>query len=455
MPRQDLDAVPETLTSGHSKPRVAVVGAGVAGLGASLALTEQGCDVALFEAFGQLGGHARTVEIELDQLRFPVDTGFLVFNHRTYPHLLALFKRLEVPTSPSDMSFAVSEGPHRFEWAGTNLRSVFAQPRNLFSTSFWRMLFDILKFNKQASALAIQIGNDHDHVEWREPLASFLARNNYSTAFRDQYLLPMAAAIWSCPMKKMLEFPLGSFVRFFHNHGLLLIENRPQWYTVTGGSQQYVRRIQTRLEDVRMSTPVLGVTRIMRDQHSRIAIASKAGTEFFDHVVLACHSDQSLKLLTDASPSELALLRGVRYQANEAWLHTDIGLMPKSRTAWAAWNYMSDGNRGSPAVSVTYWLNKLQPLPCTTPVLLSLNPLRPPSPEKLISRFGYEHPILDAESAESVRNLPQVQGLNNTWFAGAWLGFGFHEDGLRSGIEAARGLMNSLTQGSEVFRHAA
>ncbi len=433
------------MTSSFLKPRVAIIGSGVSGLGASLSLTEHGFDTTLFEASPQLGGHARTVEIEIDHIRFPVDTGFLVFNHRTYPHLLALFERLEVPTSPSDMSFAVSEGPHRLEWAGTNLRSVFAQPKNLFSVSFWRMLADILTFNKQATALAIKVGDDHDHAEWREPLSSFLERNRYSASFRDRYLLPMAAAIWSCPMKQMLEFPLGSFVRFFHNHGLLLIKNRPQWYTVTGGSREYVQRIQARLNDVRASTPVTSIARVSIDRRTHIEVTSKTGVERFDHIVLACHSDQALKLISDPTQAESDLLRGVRYQANEAWLHTDIGLMPKSRSAWAAWNYMSDGNRGAPNVALTYWLNKLQPLPCHSPVLLSLNPLRPPATTQVISRFDFEHPILDAESARSVRLLPQTQGKNNTWFAGAWLGFGFHEDGLRSGIEAASALINSIT----------
>ncbi len=425
------------------KRRVAVVGAGVSGLGAALALTEQGFDVTVFESNQQLGGHARTVDVELDRLRFPVDTGFLVFNHLTYPHLLALFERLQVPTSPSDMSFAVSEGPHRFEWAGTNLRSVFAQPGNLLSPSFLRMLADILKFNKQASVLAKQIGDQHDSPEWRESLASFLERNGYGATFRDRYLLPMAAAIWSCPMKQMLDFPLGSFVRFFHNHGLLLIADRPQWYTVTGGSREYVRRILERLHDVRSGTPVLRVARLTGAGGPAVEVTHSAGVERFDHVLLACHSNQALQLLDDPSPAELSLLRGVRYQANQAWLHTDLSLMPKRRLAWAAWNYLSDGNRGAPAVSVTYWLNKLQPLPCTTPLLLSLNPLKAPAPDQVISRFEFEHPILDAESARAVRALPQLQGLRNTWFAGAWLGFGFHEDGLRSGLQAAQALIES------------
>ncbi len=429
--------------------RVAVVGAGIAGLGAALALTDQGYEVTVFEASPQPGGHARTVDLELDGISFAVDTGFLVFNHRTYPRLLALFERLQVPTSPSDMSFAVSEGPHRFEWAGTNLRSVFAQPKNLFSIPFWRMLADIRKFNRDASALALRIGDHHDSPEWRESLASYLERNHYSATFRDHYLLPMAAAIWSCPMETMSDFPIGSFIRFFHNHGLLMVTNRPQWYTVTGGSREYVRRMLTRLADVRAAVAVHQVSRLVAQGVGAVAITSDVGVERFDHVILACHSNQALALLGDPSPAELSLLQGVRYQANEAWLHTDVELMPQRRRAWAAWNYLSDGNLAAPSVSVTYWLNKLQPLPCKTPLLLSLNPLRPPAPSRVISRFEFEHPILNAESAQAVRELPRLQGQRNTWFAGAWLGFGFHEDGLRSGQQAASALIASLQAGDQ------
>lgn len=426
-----------TMSSGLPTLSIAVVGAGIAGLGAALALTRQGHRVTLFEAQAQLGGHAHTVDLELDGARFPVDTGFLVFNHRTYPLLRALFDELQVPTVLSDMSFSLSEGPHRLEWAGSSLRSLFAQPSNLLSPRFLKMLRDIVRFNRQATALA---SNPATAESWSLPLGLFLEREGYGEGFRDQYLLPMAAAIWSCPIAQMAEFPIGSFVRFFHNHGLLQIYNRPPWYTVAGGSREYVRRIQARLADVRLAAPVDRVIRRHESNRQWIEISSKGVTEHFDHVVLASHSDQSLKMLADASDGEHALLAGVRYQSNRAWLHTDTTLMPRRQVTWSAWNYMSTGNPDDPQVSVTYWLNRLQPLPCTSPVLLSLNPLHEPDPARTLRSFSYEHPILNQASADAVSLLPQLQGQRNTWFAGAWLGFGFHEDGLRSGIAAAQGL---------------
>jgi predicted NAD/FAD-binding protein len=273
-----------------------------------------------------------------------------------------------------------------------------------------------------------------------EPLGAFLERERYSTAFRDGYLLPMAAAIWSCPMKTMLEFPLGSFVRFFHNHGLLQIENRPQWHTVLGGSREYVRRIRAQLGDVRLATPVRSVSRPQASAGG-VLIATDAGTERFDHAVLACHSDQSLRLLADATEEEHSVLAAIPYQPNQAWLHTDTRLMPRRRSAWAAWNYLSDGDLDAPQVSVTYWLNRLQPLPFATPVLLSLNPLREPAPGRTIARFAYEHPVFDRQSAAAQQRLGRMQGTRRTWFAGAWAGYGFHEDGLRSGLAAAEALV--------------
>ena len=421
--------------------RVAVIGAGIAGLSAAMRLSPH-AEVTLFEANDYLGGHANTVDVTVDGVTHPVDTGFLVFNHRTYPQLVRLFSELGVPTAASDMSFAVSVGPHRFEWCGTDLASLFAQPSNALSPRFWRMLRDIFRFNRQATGLATGYEPSHGGEPPRldEPLGAFLERERYSTAFRDGYLLPMAAAIWSCPMKTMLEFPLGSFVRFFHNHGLLQIEDRPQWHTVLGGSREYVRRIRARLDDVRLATPVRSVSRPQAGAGG-VLIATDAGTERFDHAVLACHSDQSLRMLADATEEERSVLAAIPYQPNQAWLHTDTGLMPRRRSAWAAWNYLSDGDVDAPQVSVTYWLNRLQPLPFAAPVLLSLNPLREPAPGRTIARFAYEHPVFERQSAAAQRRLGRMQGARRTWFAGAWAGYGFHEDGLRSGLAAADALV--------------
>lgn len=421
--------------------KVAVIGAGIAGLSSAMRLSEF-AEVTVFEANGYLGGHANTVDVTIDGVSHPVDTGFLVFNHRTYPQLVRLFSELEVPTAPSDMSFAVSVGPHRFEWCGTDLASLFAQPSNALSPRFWRMLRDIMRFNRQATELAAASMDRPGTPSLDEPLGAFLERERYSTSFRDHYLLPMAAAIWSCPMKTMLEFPLGSFVRFFHNHGLLQVENRPQWHTVQGGSREYVRRIQARLRDVRLGTPVRSVSRPQAGA-AGVQVFTDAGSERFDQVVLACHSDQSLRMLADATHEERSILAAIPYQPNQAWLHTDTRLMPRRRAAWAAWNYLSDGNVDAPQVSVTYWLNRLQPLPFETPVLLSLNPLREPAAGQTIARFAYEHPVFERQSTAAQQRLARLQGARATWFAGAWTGYGFHEDGLRSGLAAAEALISS------------
>lgn len=431
------------MKSSHFQQSVAVVGGGVSGLGAALWLTDQGHRVTVFEANDRLGGHAHTLDVKLDGVTHPVDTGFLVFNESTYPKLLSLFARLQVPTAASEMSFSVSRGPHQFEWAGTSLRSLFAQPTNLVSGRFWRMLIDIVRFNAQATAIAGDLDRNPDA---QLSLDVFLNRHRYGQGFREQYLLPMAAAIWSCPMDQMREFPLGSFVRFFHNHGLLQILNRPQWFTVAGGSREYVQRVAAGLHDVRLASAVSKISRSVNATGGpRVQISTRKGVEYFDQVVLACHSDQSLALLGDATAAEAALLGGVRYQPNQAVLHTDQMAMPKRRGAWAAWNYLSNGDPGAPLVSVTYWLNRLQPLPFKTPLLLSLNPITPIEPSKVIARLAYEHPILDAGSAAAVAQLPLTQGKQGTWFAGAWLGFGFHEDGLRSGLAAAEALHRAAT----------
>jgi len=419
--------------------RVAIVGSGISGLGCAHALLAErghGVQVTLFEAAPRLGGHTNTVDVRLDGIEHPVDTGFLVFNERTYPNLIRLFADLDVPTAKSDMSFAVSvpaaRGGRRIEWAGTNLASVFAQRRNLASPRFLGMLADILRFNRQATQIA-QHGGDAGEVT----LGEFLDHHRYGENFRRWYLLPMAAAIWSCPMRTMLGYPLATFIRFCHNHGLLQVSDRPQWFTVAGGARQYVQKIAGRLNDLRLGTPVLQITR--NDAAGKVNVRTAQGTEAFDQVVLACHSDQSAALLSDADAAERLLLADARYQPNRAVLHTDERLMPRLREVWSSWNYLSDGG-SDPNVSVTYLLNKLQPLPFRSPVFVTLNPLVEPSPEKVIAEFDYEHPIFDARMIEAQKQLPQVQGQRRVWFAGAWTGYGFHEDGLKSGLAVAAGI---------------
>ena len=425
--------------------RIAIVGSGISGLGCAHALRSSAA-VTLFEAAPRLGGHTNTVDVVLGGQRFGVDTGFLVFNERTYPQLIRLFAELGVPTVASDMSFGLSvalPSGRRLEWAGANLATVFAQPRNLVSPTFLRMLADLLRFNADATRLVAS-----DAVPLQQSLGAYLEANRYGAALRDWYLLPMAAAIWSCPLATMLEYPAATFLRFCHNHGLLQVEDRPRWFTVRGGARQYVEAIARRVDDVRLATPVLAVRRLGNGQ---VAVTSSRGTERFDHVVLACHADQTLRLLTDADGTERSVLSACRYQANRAVLHTDSRLLPRSRRVWSAWNYLSDrvsdrvsdqvsedpSTRGAPRVSVTYLLNRLQPLPVRTPVMVSLNPLHEPEPTHVLGEFDYAHPVFDARAVEAQRRLPALQGRGGVWFAGAWTGYGFHEDGLRSGLAVA------------------
>ena len=418
--------------------RIAVIGSGISGLGCAHALRSD-AHVTLYEAEPRLGGHTNTVDVTLDGMTYPVDTGFLVYNERTYPNLIRLFGELGVPTAKSDMSFAVSvlHGRRRIEWSGTDLNGVFAQRRNLASPRFLAMLRDILRFNAQATRLA----NGQEAADPTLALGEFLDLHRYGEPFRQWYLLPMAAAIWSCPIETMLAYPVTTFVRFCHNHGLLQVNDRPQWFTVRGGARQYVRRIAAELHEVRTADPVIEVRRDAASR--RVIVRSRSGSALFDHVVMACHSDQAQRLLVDADSSERGVISNVGYQPNRAVLHTDARLMPALRRVWSSWNYISDG-APTPSVSVTYLLNKLQPLPFETPLLLSLNPTTEPQADSVIAEFDYTHPVFDRKAIEAQQRLPGVQGRRSVWFAGAWTGYGFHEDGLKSGLAVSAAIRRVL-----------
>ena len=417
--------------------KIAVVGSGISGLACAYQLAQSGHGVTLYEANDYFGGHTHTVDVTLDGITHGVDTGFLVFNHRTYPNLVRLFGELGVATVGTDMSFSVKlqHKERMLEWSGSSLNTVFAQRRNLLDKHFIRMLKDILRFNEHATALVEQTGNASTDLS----LGDYLLRHDYSAAFRDWYLLPMAGCIWSCPTSQMLDFPLATFARFCHNHGLLQVMDRPKWHTVTGGARQYVDKMLRAIPDPRLGEPVRAVWRTNSGGTVRIRIDSSQGSELFDHVVLAGHSDQSLGLLKDISPAEKRILGAIGYQPNRAVLHTDASCLPRNKRTWSAWNYQSRGG-GEPQVCVHYLINKLQPLPFDTPVIVSLNPIDEPDPSSVIASYDYAHPVFDRAAIAAQQELHQIQGKYKTWFAGAWTGYGFHEDGLKSGLAVAQAI---------------
>lgn len=424
--------------------KIAVVGAGISGLSCAWQLSRSGLDVTLFEQDDYFGGHSHTVDVHIDGVSHGVDTGFLVFNHATYPQLVQLFDQLNVESADSAMSFSVKlplaagPGARVLEWAGGNLDSVFIQRRNLLSPKFLRMVREILRFNRQASALAAEPASMPALT-----LGEFLDANGYGMEFRSWYLLPMAACIWSCRSDQMLAFPLSTFVRFCDNHGLLQVNDRPQWRTVKGGSRVYVDKMLAGIAQRRLACPVRSVTRNASGAARSVRIDSAAGVEHFDHVVLACHSDQALALLLDARSDERSVLSAIGYQKNHAVLHTDTSCLPSNRKAWSAWNYQGQaGAQGR--VCVHYLINLLQPLPFKAPVIVSLNSIDAPHPDRIIGQYDYAHPVFDAGAVAAQERLAGFQGDQNTWFAGAWTGFGFHEDGLKSGLGVAYALAATL-----------
>ena len=436
--------------------KIAIIGSGIAGLAAAHRLQPH-AQITLMEAGSYFGGHTHTVDVTLDTPQGPrthgVDTGFLVFNERTYPQLIALFAELGVHTAPSDMSFSVqvpaSAGQPRLEWSGTSLNAVFSQRRNLLNPRFWRMLRDVLRFNRLATDIALR----NAEGELMQPLKGFLQAHRFSAEFTDWYFLPMLGCIWSCPTAQMLEFPVATMIRFCHNHGLIQISNRPQWHTVAGGARHYVDKIVAGVADKRLNCPV---QQIRRDADG-VSVTSAGQTERFDKVVIATHSDQALALLADASAQERVTLGAIGYQANRAVLHTDASVLPQHKRAWAAWNYQraahADAPQGSdtgvqahlaPArqpdsqrVCLHYLLNLLQPLPFAQPVVVSLNPLQDIDPQHVLGSFDYAHPVFDLAAIRAQTDVPALQGQQHSYFCGAWTGYGFHEDGLKSGLDVA------------------
>ncbi|RJF89965.1 FAD-dependent oxidoreductase [Oleomonas cavernae] len=415
--------------------RIAVVGTGIAGLAAAYFLKDRH-DVVVYEKDARLGGHANTVTVDYDGAGIAVDTGFIVYNEVNYPELARLFADLGVETDASNMSFSVSAGDGALEWAGDNLRTVFAQKRNLARPRFLGMLRDIARFNRQA-AIDLGTGGLGDLS-----LGDYIARGRYGDAFRRDYLLPMGAAIWSTPAADMMAFPAASFIRFFNNHALLRgLDDRHQWRTVRGGSQRYVNRIAAALgARVRLACPVVAIE---RDAFGVTLRDAGGHQDRFDEVVLATHGDQALKLLATPTDAERRLLGAFRYAGNHAVLHRDPTLMPRRRAIWSSWNYLSsraDRRDECRTVSLCYWMNRLQNIDHDRPLFVSLNPPRNLREDLVFARFDYEHPMFDAAAIAAQRRLAEIQGANRVWFAGSYCGNGFHEDGLRAAIAVANAL---------------
>ena len=429
----------------NRRMKLAIVGSGISGLAVAHAMKHQ-ADITVYEAGDYFGGHTHTVDVKLPtpqgMVTHGVDTGFLVFNERTYPNLIKLFTELDVETAPSDMSFSVKvPGALRgrtLEWSGTDLNSVFAQRSNLVNPKFWRMLLDVLRFN----ALCTRIANEQRETELQQPLADFLHSHNFSEPFRDWYFLPMLGCIWSCPTDQMLQFPVATMIRFCHNHGLIQVTDRPQWFSVVGGARNYVEKILAGVHDKRLNTPV----RLIERDAMGVRIVTDGHAERFDQVVIATHTDQALRLLREPSAEERSLLGAIRYQDNHAVLHTDARVLPSNSKTWAAWNYERAANseRESARVCLHYLLNRLQRIPFQQPVVVSLNPVQAIDPATIVGEYAYAHPVFDLAAIEAQKRLPLIQGQQRTWFAGAWTGYGFHEDGLKSGLNVGRALQQLI-----------
>ncbi|MGC9269237.1 NAD(P)/FAD-dependent oxidoreductase [Acidiphilium sp.] len=426
------------------KPKLAVIGGGIAGMSMAW-LAREAFDVTLYEAEPRLGGHADTQLVTLDGAEVAVDTGFIVLNDRNYPNLEGFFRELGVATHDTDMTFGVSVGDGALEYGGSNLGQLFAQKSNLLRPRFWRMIQDILRFNREAPALLDGTSP--------ETLGDYLDRNHYGPGFTEDHILPMGAAIWSASVAGMRAFPARHFVRFFHNHGLLTINDRPQWRTVTGGSRMYVARVRAALEGrIRTGEPV---RRIARHDGST-SVTTDRDTQHYDQIVLACHADQSLAMIDRPTDAERTLLGAVGFQDNRAVLHTDTALMPRRRSVWSAWNYLSRGAADhDQAISVTYWMNALQGLKTPRPLLVSLNPLVEPDPASILLTRHYTHPRFDTAAMDAQERLPAIQGTDRLWFAGAWTGWGFHEDGIASAVRIATALGLPIPWGTGIERRVA
>ena len=404
--------------------KIGVIGSGVSGLVSALTLQER-FEVSLFEKNSKLGGHSNTVTIEQENKKYSVETGFIVLNDKNYPIFTSLLKHLNIGVNNSSMSFSVSVDKGQFEYSSSYI-GLLGQTKNIIDPKYWGMLRDINYFYTNAL-------KDVKDCPDNETLGQFLKRFNYSNKFIDYHLVPMTASIWSCPTKSILNFPIKSLLVFFENHKLLNIYNRPKWSTVNKGSREYVKKIQSLLKGKIYTNAK--VNKISKSKEG-IRVHYQDGIKTFDKVILACHADQSSEILIENFSEEANLLKDFKYQKNTSILHSDINFMPKRKSVWSSWNYITEtGNSGN--LSITYWMNELQGINSSKPILLSLNPKTLPNPDLIYGQYSYSHPILDNNAINIQKKLSSIQGKNNLWFCGAWTGFGFHEDGVKSAVEIA------------------
>jgi len=422
--------------------KIAVIGSGISGLSAAYLLSQHH-DVTLFEKNDYLGGHTRTVIARpAPGVEIPVDTGFIVFNYRNYPLLAQLFAELDVPVHKSDMSFGLTADDGWFEYGTPKPWNVFAQKRNLLRPTFWRLMNDVLRFFREAPAYMAGGAKHRPGLSLGECLDDM----QLGDWFRQYFILPMGAAIWSCPTSTMLAFPADSFLRFFHNHGLLSVRGQPQWHTVTGGAREYVQRLTTRFTDTFGGKIVRhGVNRVERGDAGVFITADNGARYAADHVVLACHADQALALIENPTDTERDVLSAFRFEKNRTYLHGDTSFMPKRRGAWSSWTYLLEKRAAAdaheaPHITMSYWMNRLQSLDRRYPLIETLNPSRAPDPALVYDSFDFEHPIFDQAAVSAQDRIPDIQGTRRTWYCGAWQRNGFHEDGLWSAVCVAAAL---------------